>query len=166
MQPAPTLPLVTALPAAHFVYNSLNLLQAFIQEGDKCGALAYLSRFSRLLRQWLCHASKTAVQLNAEMVLLDNYLSLERDRFAAGFDYQLVLDAENTDMIFVTPLAWHAVVGQALCNHVLRGPGRGLLRITFMLDDDAPVCIVHAGVASQNNSSPSFTFEQKVFLTS
>lgn len=164
MQPAPTLPAATSQPAAHFVYNSLNLLQAFIQEGDKGGALTFLSRFSRLLRQWLCHASKAAVQLGAEATLLENYLALERERFAAGFDYAVVLKVKNAETILVTPLCWHPVVERLLYRQLLRSGTRGLLRITFMLKDGEPVCVIHAGVAPPDGLPASFTLEQRICL--
>lgn len=162
MQPASTPPAATSQPAAHFVYNSLNLLQAYIQEGDKSGALAYLSRFSSLLRQWLNHASMAAAPLGAEILLLEKYLALERERFAARFDFVVTQYIVHADRFLVKPLAWQSAVERAL-QHALKA-GSGLLRITFTLEDGGPACVVCAGIMQPDHSSGSFTFEQTVSL--
>lgn len=61
----------------HFMFNSLNSIQAMIMKEQTDKSQSYLSRFARLLRMLLENADKQFVPLRIEMEFLQLYLSLE-----------------------------------------------------------------------------------------
>ncbi|RZM07416.1 MAG: transporter substrate-binding domain-containing protein, partial [Pedobacter sp.] len=54
----------------HFVFNSLNDLQYYINRGEKDIALSYVSRFSRFMRELLSQANEPEVSLEQEQKFL------------------------------------------------------------------------------------------------
>lgn len=76
----------------HFIFNSLNSIQYFIHKSDRANALAYLTKFSTLMRQILESSIKTSITLKEEIELLRIYLDLESLRFNNAFTYSITVD--------------------------------------------------------------------------
>src|SRR3546814_20070875 len=66
----------------HFVFNSLNDLQYYINKGDTNTSLTYVSRFSRFIRELITQANEPEITLAQEEQFLKLYLDLEKMRFA------------------------------------------------------------------------------------
>ncbi len=73
----------------HFIFNSMNAIQQFIAERNNEGAMRFLSKFSRLLRQVINVSNSDRISLHDEIQLLQKYLEVERMRFPSKFMYQL-----------------------------------------------------------------------------
>lgn len=128
----------------HFIYNTLNHVQYFINRGEKEASLNYIGRLSRLLRQWMRDASERAVSVADEMHLLQEYLTLEQMRFADRFSFEVATTVPACREIFITPhiifpLAEHAVVW------CLKQPAGGTIRICISPDDQLILCNIRAG---------------------
>jgi ligand-binding sensor domain-containing protein len=76
----------------HFISNALNTIQLFILKRDELSANNYLGQFSDLTRSFLEVSRNRFVNLETELNLLGNYLSLEKLRFENKFDYIIDLD--------------------------------------------------------------------------
>lgn len=78
----------------HFIFNSLNSIQYYINASDKQAANKYLTRFARLIRKNLdsSHAKNGMVSLNDELDRLKLYMDLETMRFKNKFDYEIIID--------------------------------------------------------------------------
>jgi tetratricopeptide (TPR) repeat protein len=76
----------------HFIFNSLSAIQHFILINDGESSLAYLTKFSKLIRQILENAHNRQLCLHDEIVFLEYYLQLEKLRFHDRFDYQIQVD--------------------------------------------------------------------------
>jgi hypothetical protein len=102
----------------HFMFNSLNSIQALIMKEQTDKSQSYLSRFARLLRMLLDNADKPFVSLGKEIELLQLYLSLESLR-VPDMQYSIstdpVLDTEQIlipNMIlqpYVENAIWHGL---------------------------------------------------------
>ncbi|MFT5777776.1 MAG: ligand-binding sensor domain-containing protein/two-component sensor histidine kinase [Crocinitomicaceae bacterium] len=81
----------------HFVFNSLNSIQYFINTQDRFSANKYLTNFANLIRKNLDSATSEGnmVTLDEELERLELYLSLESMRFKDKFEY--FINAENVD---------------------------------------------------------------------
>lgn len=64
----------------HFLFNTLNAISAFMETDPKV-ARRMTAQLGELLRASLDHADQQEIPLADELVLLDNYLAIERTRF-------------------------------------------------------------------------------------
>ena len=106
----------------HFIFNSLNSIQFYINKEDKLSANRYLSNFSKLIRKNLdsSSAEDNLIPLSEEIERLSLYLSLENMRFKEKFSYEINIepevDAEMTKVpaMFMQPFIensiWHGVL--------------------------------------------------------
>ncbi|MDB4088364.1 histidine kinase [Flavobacteriales bacterium] len=106
----------------HFIFNSLNSIQFYINKEDKLSANRYLSNFSKLIRKNLDSSTSedSLIPLSEELERLGLYLSLENMRFKEKFSYEINLDesvdAEMTKVpgMFMQPFVensiWHGIL--------------------------------------------------------
>jgi LytS/YehU family sensor histidine kinase len=88
----------------HFIFNCLNSIQNFILQNEKKKAVEYLARFARLVRHNLNASVNGQVSLEEEVQILENYLSLERERFHQSFAFSIQLDEQlEGENIFFPP---------------------------------------------------------------
>ncbi len=81
----------------HFIFNSLNSIQYFINTQDRLSANRFLTNFAKLIRKNLDSSEDgNLVSLSQELERLELYMSLESMRFKDRFDYQINC-AENID---------------------------------------------------------------------
>ncbi len=82
----------------HFIFNSLNSIQFFINTQDRLSANRYLSSFAKLIRKNLDSSSEegSMVPLGQELERLELYLSLEQMRFKDRFTY--TIDSDGVDL--------------------------------------------------------------------
>jgi ligand-binding sensor domain-containing protein len=78
----------------HFLYNAINSIHAFILQNDQRKTLAYLSKFSQLVRLNLELLSADRVTLDKEMKNISLYLEFEKLRFADKLNYSIEIDPE------------------------------------------------------------------------
>ena len=84
----------------HFIFNSLNSIQYYIQVNDKRKARDYLSKFARLMRMVLQSSHDDVITIDKEIEQLSIYLELEKLRFEDMWDYEIniseAIDAAST----------------------------------------------------------------------
>jgi ligand-binding sensor domain-containing protein/signal transduction histidine kinase len=78
----------------HFIFNCLNSIQNFIASGDKQNAMQYLSRFANLVRTTLNASLQDSITLEEELLVIQNYLELEKLRFGNRFEYEVQVDPQ------------------------------------------------------------------------
>lgn len=78
----------------HFIFNSINCIDAMVQEGDKYSATTYLNKFAKLLRNVLEGSRNTTVSLTSDMETLRLYIELECMRMDENFDWHIDLPDE------------------------------------------------------------------------
>lgn len=78
----------------HFIFNSLNSIQAMVLEKNPEEAYSYLEKFSKLIRRILEFSEKSMVALNDELETLRLYMDLENLRLDGKFDYQINIGKE------------------------------------------------------------------------
>jgi sensor histidine kinase YesM len=132
----------------HFIFNSLNSIQYFINSSDKRSANKYLSSFAKLIRKNLdsSTANNFIVTLQEEVDRIELYLTLEKMRFQEKFDYELnvssSIDAEGIEipsMIlqpFVENAIIHGVLPLEVKGHIFINIFEELGDIIFEVIDD------------------------------
>lgn len=76
----------------HFVFNSLNAIQYYINENDFETSDTYLVKFSRLVREFFELSKEQYITVKREISLLKNYLDLECFRFKGKLTYEFEID--------------------------------------------------------------------------
>ncbi len=127
----------------HFLFNTLNSIQAFVSSSDKGEAVRYLSRFSRLIRRNLEHSKDTNVSLKEEIDFLQIYLDLERMRFDNAFDYEIGVDGiQGMDSIRIPNLIVQPYVENAVLHGMNNLKRKGHIKVDFSFEDDMLKCVV------------------------
>ena len=103
----------------HFVYNSLNSIQALIADGKQDDAIRYIGSFSRLLRQILHHSDSAVITLDKELDNLKFYIDLEALRlnmdlnFILSIDDSVIPENEKIPPLIIQPFIenalWHGL---------------------------------------------------------
>jgi LytS/YehU family sensor histidine kinase len=80
------------LLSAHFIFNTLNIIQYHIILNDKQGALKCLNTFSKLFRQYITLSQSEVVRIEQEIYMVRLFLQLQQLRYSNKFEHQLICD--------------------------------------------------------------------------
>jgi hypothetical protein len=104
----------------HFLSNAINSIHAFILQNEQRQTLAYLSKFSQLVRLNLDLLSSDHTTLDKEVKNISLYLEFEKLRFADKLNYRIDIDPSisQSDIIvpsfiiqpFVENAIWHGLL--------------------------------------------------------
>lgn len=127
----------------HFIFNSLNSVNAFISQNEEIKANRYLSDFSKLMRTVLNNSNNESITLDEELKSLEIYLSLEHSRFPDKFDYQLNVDAGlDTREIGVPPMLIQPYIENAIWHGLRYKVTKGNLDVKLAEVDGALVVTI------------------------
>lgn len=105
----------------HFIFNSLNSIQYFINTQDKRSANKYLTNFAQLIRKNLDAAGSTDIRipLSKELERLELYLSLEAMRFKDRFTYQIRVHDVDSEGISIPAMLLQPFVENSIIHGIL-----------------------------------------------
>ena len=72
----------------HFLFNSLNVLDGLVQDGQNGKASEFIQKLAGLYRYMLGSEDDKTVTLNREMEFVHSYIDLMKIRFPAGFEVE------------------------------------------------------------------------------
>lgn len=90
---------LSAMMNPHFIFNSLNAVQYFVNSNQKERASEHIGKLSRLVRLFLSQAAAPYISLDDEIKRLKLYVSLEQTRFD-NFDFQVNVD-DTIDVVAI-----------------------------------------------------------------
>lgn len=127
----------------HFLFNSLNSIQAFVLSNDIDNAIRYLSKFSQLMRRTLGNSRESMIPLRDEIQALTLYLEIEKLRFDDKFEFMIHLDPDIDDSyIEIPPMILQPYVENAIIHGLMHTTEKGLLRINISIEDENITCII------------------------
>lgn len=116
----------------HFIFNSLNSVNHFIAMNNELEANQYLTRFSKLMRGVMENSTEDFIPFQQELDLLQNYLALEKTRFADKFDYEIeVEESLNTHNLKVPGMLVQPFLENAIWHGLRYGTTKGFLILHF-----------------------------------
>ncbi|WP_348769014.1 histidine kinase [Tenacibaculum sp. 190524A05c] len=131
----------------HFTFNALNSIQNLILKNDKKEAYNYLTKFSNLIRDNLHLSTKSFVEFEKELSLINRYLELEELRFKSNFSYEIMVDEEVEDIKIPTMIIQPYVENAIKHGLLHKTNGIRKLRIEFFLEEKVLVCkIIDNGI--------------------
>jgi len=140
---------MSAMMNPHFIFNSLNSIQNFINNHGKKEANLYLASFSRLIRLNLDLAQNSYVNLEDELERLTLYLNLEKIRFGEGFSYSITIDESvNASEILIPNMVIQPFVENGIWHGILPNNKSGQLTvsISFNSENDLIIEIADDGI--------------------
>lgn len=141
----------------HFVHNSLNAIQYYIQLNDIEQSENYLTRFSKLVRQFFDYSRKQLITVEEEIALISNYLSLEKLRFEDKLSYEIVCDdAVDTDAEMPS-MVLQPIVENAVNHGIFHKKTTGKVTIHFsqLSDESLRVVVKDDGIGIKQSKKIS-----------
>lgn len=130
----------------HFIFNSLNSIQQYINTHEPEEASEYLGKFARLIRLQLNNGNKTFITLEEELDRLNRYLELEKIRFGEKLKYTIQLldkiDIKNTQLPnmllqpFVENALWHGILPTGKTGNISIRFSKQNGCLLVLIDDD------------------------------
>lgn len=122
----------------HFIFNCLNSIQRFIMTNDKEMAMEYLSKFAKLIRQYLNASINESISIGEEISMLESYCDLETLRMNNRFDYNIsyvgteALLCKEIPPMLIQPFVENAIIhGMGGLKHQ-----KGQIFVKFLKSDD------------------------------
>lgn len=102
----------------HFLFNSLNVLDFLVRDGQNEKAGEYIGKLSGIYRYMLAHEEQVLVALEDEIDFTTKYIDLMKLRFAEGLEVRLDIDAEALRMKTV-PCSVQLLIENALKHNAI-----------------------------------------------
>lgn len=155
----------------HFIFNALNSIQDYIIQNEKSLARRFLVKFSELIRMYLEHSQRDTISISEEIAALKLYLELEKERFEATFNYDLIVDEslKNSQLPIPTFLI-QPYIENAIVHGLLHKEDHRKLDISFVLNTQTNTitCTITdngIGRAASENINKNRPFKPKSFST-
>ncbi|WP_336718630.1 tetratricopeptide repeat-containing sensor histidine kinase [Chryseobacterium mucoviscidosis] len=121
----------------HFIFNSLNSVNHFIATNNELEANQYLTKFSKLMRGVMENSTEDFIPFQQELDLLQNYLALEKTRFADKFDYEIHVDESlNTQSLKVPGMLVQPFLENAIWHGLRYRTAKGFLNLSFEKENE------------------------------
>lgn len=120
----------------HFIFNSLYSIQNFIVTEKPDKASIYLSKFAKLVRNILDNSTEEYVPLEKEISTIENYLELQKVRYAGKFDYRIdIADEIDAETMMIPPMLAQPFIENAIEHGIKHRETPGHIDIRFSLQD-------------------------------
>jgi len=104
----------------HFIFNAMSSIQHSVLLNNVEDTLAFISKFSSLMRQVLENSRKELITWSDEELFLTTYLDIERFRFENSFDYRFdIEEGLDAESLHIPPM----MIQPYLENTVVHGLG-------------------------------------------
>ncbi|WP_290698582.1 histidine kinase [Lacinutrix sp.] len=121
----------------HFVHNSLNAIQYYIQLNEVEKSEDYLAKFSKLMRLFFEYSRKQTISLENELQLLNKYLEIEKLRFEEGLNYNVEVDTKlDIEDLFLPPMILQPILENAINHGIFHKEGQGILELKCVYVND------------------------------
>jgi hypothetical protein len=118
----------------HFIFNSMNTIDAYILRKRFIEASDCLQKFSKLIRRILENSENQTISIAQELETLQLYIELEQERFSHSFSYEFDIEPMLTENNYqIPPLLIQPFVENAILHgirHLTERKGHILLRLT------------------------------------
>ncbi len=114
----------------HFIFNSLNAIQYYINENNNKTSEKFLTKFSELIRQVFEFSKQKYISLSTDLDMLDNYLRIEKMRFGDKLNYEINVSPEiDPNQTYLPSMLLQPFVENALIHGIFHKPGTGHVTI-------------------------------------
>lgn len=115
----------------HFIFNAMNSIRALVDEEPK-KAKRVITQLSNVLRNNLLMGRKKLIPLSEELILVKDYLEIEKARYEERLEYAFHIDPLCEER-FVPPLMVQTLVENGIKHGISKLPKGGKLEISASL---------------------------------
>ncbi|TVZ56842.1 two component regulator with propeller domain [Lutibacter sp. Hel_I_33_5] len=116
----------------HFVHNSLNAIQYYIQRNEVELSEDYLSKFSKLVRLFFEYSRRNTITIAEEIGLLENYLLIEKLRFEDKLSFKIEVDKKlDVDDQNIPSMILQPIIENAVNHGLFHKKENGFVRVNF-----------------------------------
>lgn len=127
----------------HFIFNSLNTINSFINSNSATKANQYISKFSKLIRLILDHSREKKIVLSDELQVAELYIQLEKIRFDNKFRHQVIIsDDLDPESVVIPPLIIQPFIENAILHGLLPSGREGLLSLIISRQDGQLLIVI------------------------
>ncbi len=127
----------------HFIFNSLNSIQYYINSQDRLSANKYLTSFAQLIRKNLDSSQTNHTSLADEIERLKLYLELENMRFKDKFEYEITIDPTiDQESVKVPAMLLQPFLENSIWHGLLPQETKGKLEVTIKQDQDQVIIVI------------------------
>lgn len=138
----------------HFVFNSLNVIRALIDE-DSAKAKKGVTMLSNILRHTLTIDDKKLITFKEEILLIKDYLELQKMRFEERLNIDIQTDEESLNFL-VPPMLVQTLVENGIKHGISKLVKGGTISLQANADKDVLILLItNPGKYDYNNSSES-----------
>jgi ligand-binding sensor domain-containing protein len=119
----------------HFIFNSLNSIQYYINKNDRIKANKYLTLFARLMRQVLNNSRQELVPLDEDLQALRVYVELEQMRFESLFKFEIQMEDDDIEYAMIPPMLLQPFVENSILHAFTETNETHKILITFSATD-------------------------------
>lgn len=132
----------------HFIYNSMNAIQNYIQKNETEASIDYLNLFSRLMRNIFNYSEEKTISLEKDLEAVLMYVEMENMRFSNRFKLHLLLDDElNIAQVQIPPFLIQPFVENSILHGFRSREGIGNLWVSVKkLSDRIKISIKDDGI--------------------
>lgn len=121
----------------HFIFNSLASIQNFVLNQKPTEASIYLSRFSQLVRNILDSSVDESVPIHKEIETIQNYLELQKVRYAGQFEFSLTVDERiDEENMMIPPMLAQPFIENSIEHGIKFKETPGHIDIRFRMEGD------------------------------
>jgi len=139
----------------HFIFNSLNSIQYFINTRDRLSANKYLTNFAKLIRKNLDSASweDNRITLEEELSRIELYLSLEAMRFKDRFDYKIETNDIDLELYKIPAMILQPFIENSIIHGILpQEDVKGLIEINVQRKENVLEILIRDNGIGVNQS--------------
>ena len=147
----------------HFIFNSLNSIQNYINHNDKNKASNYLGKFARLIRLVLDKANEKEITVKDEIERLNFYIQLEQDRFDNSFTFVINASKQVYDIVIPNMIIQPIVENSIL--HGIKNVENAHIEISFeKIKDILAITIDDNGIGIDSSTKSIFSSHKSMAI--
>lgn len=145
----------TSLMNPHFMFNSLNSVQHYINIQDRQNANRYLTDFASLIRKNFEAAQRSFISLEQEIENITLYLRLEKMRFGQKLNFKINLSETIDPEDWMIPsMILQPLIENALIHGLFHAPINGELTVNFELwQGNLSIRIIDNGIGIEKSKA-------------
>lgn len=121
----------------HFLFNSLNAIQYYIDRSEVEKSEFYLTKFSMMIRMFLQYSKNPTVSVDSESRLLENYLFLEQFRFDGNLEFSVEVSSDLDRFgVYIPSMLVQPIVAQIVNQQIFESAEPCRLLVSFSNHDD------------------------------
>lgn len=141
----------------HFIFNSLNSIRALVDE-NPARARSAITQLSNILRSSLKVGKMETMPLEAELLIVKDYLALEQMRFEERLRIQMDIDPKTLHQ-HVPPMMLQTLAENAIKHGIGKQMDGGMVRIISKITDQKFILIVQNTGTLGTNTTEGFGFK-------